>query len=205
MVTIIDYGAGNLKSVVKLFQHFQLETEVVSHAKKIEQAECLIFPGQGAFGSGMANLKKNDLISALKTYIKKQKPFLGICLGFQLLFEYSEEDGGHAGLGIFPGIIRKFNSSSLKVPHMGWNQLKIKNDYNNLFLPDSFVYFVHSFYLENTDTKIIAATTNYGLDFISAIQTPTLLGAQFHPEKSGNIGLAIMEKFLKKQLGTWKK
>ncbi|RAP32942.1 imidazole glycerol phosphate synthase subunit HisH [Candidatus Marinamargulisbacteria bacterium SCGC AG-439-L15] len=199
-VVILDYGVGNMGSVQKALTHLGLTPIISKDIKDITNCDLLVMPGQGAFETAMQNLHKNNLIDPVKTHIQAQKPFLGICVGFQILFEESSEKGQHNGLGIFPGKLKKFPKSTLKVPHMGWNTLSIENDPLSLgtkLKKEDSVYFVHSYYLENTAPDIIFTQTEYGASFVSAIQTNTLLATQFHPEKSGDVGLTLLETFFK--------
>ena len=198
MITILDYGEGNIRNVERAFQTLNQDVLVRNSVNYIEKATILVVPGQGAFKQAMSQLKKLNLIDPIKNHINAGKKFLGICLGFQILFESSEEHGNIKGLGILPGHFKKIESASLKVPHMGWNQVNIQNQ-SKLYKDiknDSYVYFVHSYYVTNSDERIIASTTNYEQSFISAIQKNNLWATQFHPEKSGDIGLNILKNFL---------
>ena len=198
MITILDYGEGNIRNVERAFQTLNQDVLVSNSVNDIEKATILVVPGQGAFKQAMSQLKKLNLIDPIKNHINAGKKFLGICLGFQILFESSEEHGNIKGLGILPGHFKKIESTSLKVPHMGWNQVNIQNQ-SKLYKDiknDSYVYFVHSYYVTNSDERIIASTTNYEKTFISAIQKNNLWATQFHPEKSGDIGLNILKNFL---------
>lgn len=199
MIAIIDYGMGNIHSVNKALELYGAKTIVTNKPEDILSAAKLVLPGVGAFGDAMLELKKQDLISALLRQIKNKKPFLGICLGMQLLFEESEEAGKEKGLGIFEGRIKKFAvSNTPKVPHMGWNRLEKSRDCPLLKdLPDgAYVYFCHSYYPEPKNKNIIAATTDYGIDFASLIWQDNIYGTQFHPEKSQAIGLKILKNFV---------
>lgn len=189
-VVIVDYGGGNLRSVQRAIAQCGVEASITDNPEKIEQASVLILPGQGAIRDALQNLTSLNLVEIIKAHICKKKPFLGICLGMQLLFDYSEEDGGHEALGIFPGQVKKFGVPGLKVPHMGWNRLEGSG------YPDPYVYFAHSYYLDTPAKEIIWTQTSYGVEFVSAVRTPSLLGIQFHPEKSGALGLHILSDFL---------
>ena len=199
MIVIVDYGEGNIRSVEKALIFLGQNVTVSNNPAIIEKATKLIVPGQGAFKQAMSQLNNQHLITPIKTHITQQKPFLGICLGFQILFESSDEHGGSKGLGIFPGTFTKMNPAKLKVPHMGWSQLDIQNEASMFtgMSPKDFVYFVHSFYLLETQPNLISATTTYGTPFISAIQDNHIWGTQFHPEKSGDVGLTILKNFIK--------
>ncbi len=203
MIVIVDYGMGNLRSVQKAFELFCPKVKVSSSAKDISAASKVVLPGVGAFGKAMEELQKKGLVGALKDAIKSGKPFLGICLGIQLLFLESEEAGRVKGLGILEGKVRKFdNSSGLKIPHMGWNRIKIKDQYSRSRIlegvPDeSHMYFVHSYYVEPEDKDAVLCETEYGDIFASAIQKDNIYAFQFHPEKSQKIGLKIIENFTK--------
>lgn len=203
-LTIIDYGAGNLHSVVKACEKLGFSVVKTSDPNIIKKAAFLVLPGQGAFAQIMNQLHTMGLVDYLQGYLKEQRPFLGICIGFQILFEESQEHGRHKGLGVFEGQILpfQFKDKTLKIPHMGWNTLKIKQDPMGLYEKekDPYVYFVHSYYLKTNNTKIISTTTEYGLEFVSSIQAKNIWATQFHPEKSGEIGLKMLYQFTK-QIG----
>jgi len=199
MIAIIDYGMGNLRSVQKAIERTGAKTTITQKAEDILQAKGVILPGVGAMQPAMEKLQALNLIEAIREVVAARKPFLGICLGYQLLFEKSTEGGEVKGLGILPGTVERFNSS-LKVPHMGWNQIKI----NNLLCPlfnrikdQTNVYFCHSYYAKPKDQDVIVASTDYGKNFASAICRGNLFGVQFHPEKSQTVGLQILSNFTK--------
>ena len=200
MIAIIDYGMGNIHSVQKALESMGAKTVVTNKPADIKACDKAVLPGVGAFDDAMQELKKQNLISTLTEHIKNKKIFLGICLGMQLLFESSEEARESKGLGILKGTVNKFeNKDNLKVPHMGWNQLKVKNTSCPLLkdIPDnSYVYFCHSYYPKPQDERIIAATTDYGVDFTSILWQDNIYGAQFHPEKSQETGLKILRNFV---------
>jgi len=196
---ILDYGMGNLRSVLNALAKLGVSAKISADPEEASRADLLIMPGQGAFGAAITNLKTLGLDRIVKNHITAKKPFLGICVGFQLLFEDSEEKGFHKGLGIFPGSLKAFDATHMTVPHMGWNQLDLSPAGKILIgelSTEPAVYFVHSFYVSKTDSSIIGATTTYGVPFISMIQTPTLLATQFHPEKSGDVGMQLLKNFL---------
>ncbi len=208
MIAIIDYGMGNLASVAKACAFLGTPARVTSDPKEIARAGKVILPGVGAFGAAMGELKRRRLIEPLLVSVVEGKPFLGLCLGLQLLFESSEESPGVRGLGILPGKVKRFpRKKGLKVPHMGWNQIKavkseelrVKNK-NPLLrgIPDgAFMYFVHSFYAEPGDRSLVAARTGYGRMFPSVVWDGGRIWAtQFHPEKSQKWGLRILKNFL---------
>jgi glutamine amidotransferase len=200
-VSILDYGGGNLGSVVKAVSELGFTPEIVCSPRDVETASCLILPGQGAIKQAMTQLSGTQLDKAILEYIGRDKPFFGICLGMQLLFESSEEDGGQAGLGVFKGTVKKFKTSSLRVPHMGWNTVDVVSDHNGYFNQIShpnYAYFAHSFYVETPQTDIICTQTHYGQPFTSSIQKDNVLGIQFHPEKSGAFGMSLLYNFLQK-------
>ncbi len=201
MIAIIDYQMGNLRSVEKAFLKMGADAIVTSSKAKIAKAEKVVLPGVGASGDGMKELRKFGLVETIKKVVSEKKPFLGICLGMQLLFEESEEGGKVKQLGILKGRVRKLSfKKQLKVPHMGWNQIKRKDKTCELLekIPDSsYVYFVHSYYCDPADKNIIAAVTDYGIDFTSIISKENIFGCQFHPEKSQDIGLKIIENFVR--------
>ena len=201
MITIIDYGMGNLRSVQKAFEHIGKKAIITSNRKKILKSSLVVLPGVGSFSAAMINLKKLNLIETVKNIIADGKPFLGLCLGLQLLFEKSEE-GNCRGLGILKGEVKKFPSNKkLKVPHMGWNdiRLKAKDERLKVFkgIPDnSYFYFVHSYYVEPQDNRIIATTTNYGINFTSSVFHKNIFATQFHPEKSQKNGLKLLKNYV---------
>jgi glutamine amidotransferase len=197
MIAIIDYGAGNLKNVAKAFDFLGIENTVTSDASVIKNADKIVLPGVGAFGEGMANLKKAGLCDVIKEEAQAGKPLMGICLGMQMLFDESEESPNVKGLGILKGKIRRLPKvGDLKIPHMGWNDLECKG---KLFegLNKPFVYFVHSYYLDAEDKSIVSATTHYGIDIEVAVESKNIVATQFHPEKSGEEGLRMLSNFAK--------
>lgn len=199
MVTIVDYGLGNITSVQKAFESLGYTCQVSSELAVIEAADILVVPGQGACGQAMGQLSQKGLIEPILTHIQNNKPFLGICLGFQILFESSEEDGGITTLGVFPGTVKRFQLKDLKVPHMGWNQIQITDTNADIFryiASGDHTYFVHSFYVPETEPTYVATTTEYGVTFVSSVRHGNCFGTQFHPEKSGDIGLNILKGFL---------
>ena len=199
MVAIIDYDAGNIRSVEKAVRYLGKEVTVTSDPDKILAADRVILPGVGAFGDAMKRLHAMGLVEVIRQVAERGTPFLGICLGLQLLFEKSEESPGVAGLGLLRGeILRLPELPGLKVPHIGWNSLKYPNP-GRLFrgIPeDSYVYFVHSYYLKAQDEGIVTATTEYGTLVHASVESGNLFACQFHPEKSSETGLTILENFL---------
>ena len=197
-VAVVDYGMGNLRSVAKALEVVGFpKVSVTSSKEDILSSDAVVFPGQGAFRKAMENLKSLGLIEVLKEVILSQKPFFGICLGLQLLFERSHEHGITPGLGILPGEVRLL-PTSVKLPHIGWNQVRISRD-SSLFrgIEDGeYFYFVHSYCVVPQDERVIASVTDYGTDFVSAIERENLWAVQFHPEKSQKKGLAILKNFL---------
>ena len=201
MIAVIDYGMGNLKSVSKALEVVGAKVNVTSRPEEIEAASSIVLPGVGAFSRAMKNLEKLGVLPAILKGIGEGKPYLGICLGLQLLFTESEEHGLHRGMGIIKGKVKRFGTG-LKVPHMGWNQVGPstvdRRPSTDLFkgVPDnSYFYFVHTYYGEPEDKSVIAATTEYGREFTSAVNKDNVWGVQFHPEKSSNMGLKILENF----------
>jgi glutamine amidotransferase len=197
MIAIIDYGMGNLRSVQKGFERTGFQAEVTRDLARISSARGVVLPGVGAFHACMENLRRFGLIDPVRE-AARTKPFLGICLGFQLLFSESEEFGKQPGLGLFSGKVVGFHAQSdLKVPHMGWNRIEKKQ--NSPFLEGlssgDYVYFVHSFYVVPEDPTVVATTTDYGGPFVSSIATENLFACQFHPEKSQELGLRILANF----------
>ena len=201
MIAIIDYGMGNLRSVSKALEKVGGKVEITADSERIRKAEAIVLPGVGAFSRAMSNLKELNLLPVLSEVIQLKKYFLGICLGFQLLFTESEE-GNCKGLNIIKGKVKRFNSPGLKVPHMGWNTIKFRIQDSGFKIlngipNNSYFYFVHSYYGEPEDKKVIAATTFYGLEFPSAICKENVFAVQFHPEKSQKIGLQLLKNFVK--------
>ena len=198
MIGIIDYDAGNLRSVEKALQYLGKEVIVTRDSKLIRQADKVILPGVGAFGDAMTKLKEYQLDTLIKETADSGKPFLGICLGLQLLFEESEESPGVKGLGILKGKIKRIpEKEGLKVPHIGWNSLQLEHN-GRLFrnIPEnSYVYFVHSYYLEAQDPEIVKASTEYGVHIHASVEKDNIFACQFHPEKSSEIGLQILKNF----------
>ena len=200
MIAIIDYGVGNLRSVEKALQFVGGDAHITSDLEIINNAEAIVLPGVGAFANAMEKITACGVAEAVKSAIANNKPFLGICLGMQMLFDYSEEGGEKVeGLKIFKGYIKKFPQSiNMKIPHMGWNTVKC--DPNTKIFKgieeDSFFYFVHSYYLECVQREIVAATTNYGIQFDAAINIGNIYGTQYHPEKSGEAGLKLLKNFV---------
>ena len=196
MVAIIDYGAGNLHSVTNALEYLGARSEITSDRDKILSASHIILPGVGAFGNAMAALEEKGLIDVVRRAADGTKPFLGICLGLQLLFERSEESPNAEGLGIFKGSVKKIPEHGLKIPHMGWNSITLTK--KSRILPDdaSFVYFVHSYYIQPHDGDIVSAYTEYGERLNIAVEDGNVFALQFHPEKSGVVGMGILKKFL---------
>jgi glutamine amidotransferase len=196
MITIIDYGMGNLRSVQKGFERVGYEAQIVSDPDGLDNATSLVLPGVGAFGDAMVNLKQADLIDPIVKSVSEGVPFLGICLGLQLLFSQSEELGSHRGLDILPGCVRRFPKGQ-RVPQIGWNQIHIRQE-NPLLesVPDgSFFYFVHSYYVEAERETDVIAMTDYEIDYCSIVGDSRLFGVQFHPEKSQDVGLRVLKNF----------
>lgn len=198
MIAIIDYDAGNLKSVEKALKFLGEESIVTRDRKEILSADKVILPGVGAFGEAMEHLKKFELDQVIQEAVHRQRPLLGICLGLQLLFEGSEENGGVEGLHILDGQIVKIpDAPGLKIPHIGWNSLHLQNQ-GRLFegVPEgAFVYFVHSFYLKAKEERIVRASADYGVAIHASVEQDSVFACQFHPEKSSSMGLKILQNF----------
>ena len=197
MIAVIDYGMGNLFSVEKAFVKLGAEVVVTRSLDVILSANKVILPGVGAFGDCMSNLTEYGLVDVIYEVINRGTPFLGICVGLQMLFDGSEEDPGVKGLGIFPGMVRKIVAPGLKIPHMGWNSLEFASD-SQLFADittEPYVYFVHSYYAVPEDGKIITAVVNYGGPLTAAVGRGNVQAVQFHPEKSGTVGLSMLSNF----------
>ena len=199
MVAIIDYDAGNIKSVEKAIESFGEEVIITRNKEELLAADKVILPGVGAFGDAMEKLRSYGLESVIHEIVKKGTPFLGICLGLQLLFESSDETPGVKGLGLIKGKIVKIpDDQGLKVPHIGWNSLKFPNKgklYQGI-VEDSYVYFVHSYYLQAEDENIVVATTDYATHIHASVEKDNIYACQFHPEKSSKVGLQILKNFI---------
>ncbi len=198
MISIVDYGMGNLQSVMKALASTGTETKLITTPEEVATAEKLVLPGVGAFGDAMEHLNAQRMVPALRDYANTGRPMLGICLGMQLFFDKSEEDSDISGLGIFSGVVTRFpRDLGLKVPHMGWNTLKVSPQSQLLagLGENPYVYFVHSYYVAPTEPAVTAATTSYGMDFVSAVERGSVSGVQFHPEKSQTVGLRILRNF----------
>ena len=200
MVAIIDYDAGNIKSVQKAIEYLGEEVIITREPEVILNASRVILPGVGAFGDAMEKLHKYNLVDVIKEVVKREIPFLGICLGLQLLFETSDETPGVQGLGILKGKIKRIpDHGELKIPHIGWNSLVFPNKgrlYEGIS-KESYVYFVHSYYLDAEDKDIVVATTEYGTTIHASVEQGNVFACQFHPEKSSSVGLKILDNFLK--------
>lgn len=192
MITIIDYGAGNLKSIENILLNLEQEYKITESPSDLAKAEKIIFPGQGHFGQSMNSIKAKGLDKAIIRAITEGIPFLGICVGMQVLFEGSEEAPGIEGLGVFKGKCLKFREG--KTPQIGWNKLRITG--KNSFLSDDYYYFVNSFYVEPEDKKIISSYTSYHIDFASSVEYKNVAAVQFHPEKSGTVGFNSIKRWL---------
>lgn len=199
MIAIIDYDAGNIKSVEKALLLLGQEVKITDQAQEILSADKVVLPGVGAFGDAMGNLNRRGLVPVIREVAEKGTPFLGICLGLQLLFERSDETPGVDGLGILPGeILRIPAEEGLKIPHMGWNSLHLEHE-GRLFrnVPEqSYVYFVHSYYLKAREEKIVKASTEYGVHIHASVEKGNVFACQFHPEKSSDVGLQILKNFV---------
>jgi len=202
MISIIDYGAGNLRSVAKAVAKLGYQAEVTDDPKKVLAADVVILPGVGAAGDTMDSLRKLGLVEPIKQVIAENRPFLGICLGVQVLLTATEESGGYDCLDIIPGTVRLL-PPDLKVPHMGWNQVKQKMAHPVFdgIPDDANFYFVHSYYVDPSDRSIVAGETDYGISFCSMVIKDNLMATQFHPEKSGEVGLRLLDNFLRLSLG----
>lgn len=198
MISILDYGAGNLRSVVNALRYIGVEAEITGDADRLMHAQAAILPGVGSFGDAAASLEHSGLWKPTLDYIASGRPFLGICLGMQLMFEESEESPGVRGLGIFPGkICRIPDGEGLKIPHIGWNSLSLTQQGGLMSnIPEqSYVYFVHSYYLNSPRREIVSSQTRYGVAIDASVQSGNVFGTQFHPEKSGKIGLQMLKNF----------
>ncbi len=202
MLAVLDYGAGNLRSVVRALEVNGIRPVVLGDPDALLRADALVFPGVGAAGSAMRRLRERGLDEAVREFYRSGRPILGVCLGLQLLFDWSEEDGGAPGLGLIPGEVRRF-PDGLKIPHMGWNQVRRQRDHPILAgIPDgAHFYFVHSYYAVPAEPAAVVGTTDYGRDFASVVAWDNLVATQFHPEKSGRWGLAVYGNFLRRLVG----
>ena len=202
MVAIIDYGAGNLQSVKKALDFIGAESKITDNKDEINAASHIILPGVGSFADAMSCIRERGLEETIKKSANGSKHFLGICLGLQLLFESSEESPGVKGLGVFKGdIVTIPKDNGLKVTHIGWNSVKL-NQTNGIFegiKDESYFYFVHSYYLKNADEDIVAGTTEYGVPIQCAVQNGRVCATQFHPEKSSEVGLALLKNFVNRE------
>ncbi len=201
MIALVNYGMGNLRSVQKALEHLGAEVQITSDAAALRAADAIVLPGVGAFGAAMHRLNESGISTALRRAIEAGKPFLGICLGLQLLFESSSESPGVAGLGILKGRVVGFRERSrfpLRVPHIGWSRLRLAQPDYLLWqgvADGAYVYFVHSFYPQPDDERIVTAYCDYGVRFACAVASENLHAVQFHPEKSGETGLQILQNF----------
>lgn len=199
MIAVVDYGVGNLRSVSKALERVGAQVRVTSVPAEIDAADAVVLPGVGAFAHCMDNLRGAGLEDCVRAAAASERPFLGICVGMQILFDESDEFGSVKGLGILPGRVRRFEprDASLKVPHMGWNELEVKRPAPHLqgIGDGARVYFVHSYYVETPDPSIIATTTTYDVDFVSSAWRDNIFATQFHPEKSQATGLSLLANF----------
>ena len=204
MITVVDYGMGNLRSVAKAFEAVGASVKVSSKPEDIKNSKAIVVPGVGAFGDAIKHLKELNLYDEIINHINNKKPYFGICLGLQILFEKGYEFGEHKGLGIIKGeVIRFEQKKGYKIPHMGWNQVFIKQK-DGMFTGiknGEFFYFVHSFYVVPEDSRVIASTTDYINEFCSSIQVENIWAVQFHPEKSQKAGLKLIKNFVEKVKG----
>ena len=196
MIAIIDYGVGNLFSVEKAFTAIGEEVKVTGEAEDLKAADKLVLPGVGAFGDCMKNLESTGLIPVILEQINNNKPLLGICVGLQILFEGSEESPNAKGLGIFKGMVKRINAPHLKIPHMGWNAVSTQNNLFKGLKDNSYFYFVHSYHAMPEDHSLITAITEYSETLTAAVAKDNIYATQFHPEKSGDVGLQILKNFV---------
>ena len=202
MIAILDYGAGNVRSVLRALTHLGYDAAITADHAKIANAQAVVLPGVGAAGDTVKQLKERGLDDVVRRTIEADRPFMGVCIGFQVLFDTTEEGGEQPCLGILPGTVERL-PEGLKVPHMGWNQVWQRGE-GPYFegLPDgSYFYFVHSYYPKPTQRALVAAETSYGIDFCCAVAKGNMLATQFHPEKSGAVGLKVYENFFRITLG----
>ena len=199
MIGIIDYGAGNLRSVANAVQALGIEPRLIAKPAQLEGISHLILPGVGAFGDCMGELTKRELIEPLRDWVRADKPYFGICLGYQILFDGSEEFGGTEGLSVLPGSVKRFTEGGIKIPHMGWNSALPQDPADEMWAglgAEPYFYFVHSYFPVPADPAIVAMRTEYGETFASAIRSGNVVATQFHPEKSQQAGLRLLGNFL---------
>jgi glutamine amidotransferase len=199
MIALIDYGSGNIRSVTKALQREGADVQLVSTPEELEKADAVVLPGVGDFGDCARGIKSRGLWEPLQDWMRSGKPFFGICVGYQLLFEESEESPGESGFGFFRGKVKRFRTPGLKVPQIGWNNLEFTGVKHPLWsgLPDEpFVFFVHSYFPAPEDENIVTARTTYGETFAAAAAKENVAGVQFHPEKSQDVGLTILRNFV---------
>jgi glutamine amidotransferase len=198
MIAVVDSGVGNLRSVVKALAAVGADVTLTAEPQTILSAQKVVLPGVGAFADTMQGLRERNLIPIIYDIYQRQTPLLGICVGMQLLFDVSEEMGIHEGLGLLPGRVKRFDGNNIKVPHTGWNQIQPQKE-NPLFQglePGSYVYFNHSYYCDPDESEDVLASTTYATGYASAVQRHALYGVQFHPEKSQQVGLAVLRNFV---------
>ena len=197
-VAVIDYDAGNTLSVTRALEKVGARVDLTSDPERVRDADAVVLPGVGAFGDCMKKLEERGMDVACREAFRSGKPFLGVCVALQVIFEDSEESPGAAGLGLLPGGVRRFKGGGLKVPHMGWNELRVTKATKLLsgVGPSDRAYFVHSFYVDPSDADVVAATTDYGQTFCAAIEQGNVSGTQFHPEKSGEVGRTLLAGFV---------
>ncbi|HEX4836439.1 MAG TPA: imidazole glycerol phosphate synthase subunit HisH [bacterium] len=202
MIAIADYGAGNLHSIRKALERQGLDVRITESPRLLDAAEALVVPGDGAFGPAIARLRQLGFADRIREYVQSGRPFLGVCLGMQLLFDESEEDGTHRGLGVLPGRVVRL-PNAVKVPHMGWNQLRITRPSPLLDGIDTgaYVYFVHSYHAVPRESAVIAATAEYGVTVAAVAGRDNLWATQFHPEKSGSVGIQMLANFARWAVG----
>jgi glutamine amidotransferase len=200
MIALVDYGMGNLRSVEKALARVGADVRIVNTRADVSTADALVVPGVGAFGDCMRNLTRLDLVEPIREFITSKRPFLGICLGFQALFQSSQEAPRVKGLAVFEGTVPRFAANGIKVPHMGWNRLKIRLEKCPLLQgvdDSSYMYFVHSYYCAPKNDEFICGTTDYGVEFCAMLWSGNVYATQFHPEKSQAVGLRMLQNFVK--------
>ncbi len=198
MIAIVDYGAGNLRSVRNALVHLGADVITAQTPDQLAKADKIVLPGVGAFGAGMASLQQSGFVEPIIDAARHGTPLLGICLGMQYLFEVSEEMGTHQGLGLLPGLVKRFPKETPLIPHIGWNQLHIRQTHPMLegVSEGAYAYFVHSYYVEPAETSDVLAITDYGIGYASIVGRDNILGIQCHPEKSQAVGLRILQNFV---------